>query len=360
MGREKSVRVGVVRRGGGFVLRYTDPVTGRPAERKAAATRRREAEREAGDLEQMLASGRTPAGAVTWAAARERYEVDHLAGLAPATQSAWSTAASRFEGACSPAKVADVDALMLLGFVRQLREQGRAATTIATYVRTIRAMLSWCRRIPRWIEDVPEVDLPRDRGRRARSRPPTPAEFEALLAAVPTIRPVDPEPWRHLLRGLWLSGLRLGEAAALSWDSGPMQISTVGRYPKYLIQAAGEKGRRDRTLPLTPDAAEFFLAEPDQTGRVFDIDLTVRRIGRTISEIGTASGVITNSDTGKFCTAHDLRRAFGSRWAPRVKPAVLQALMRHRNIDTTMKFYVELDADDLADALWRDFGGDKG
>ena len=36
----------------------------------------------------------------------------------------------------------------------------------------------------------------------------------------------------------------------------------------------------------------------------------------------------------------------------RVKPATLQVLMRHRSIETTMKYYVDQDADDVADELW--------
>jgi hypothetical protein len=33
-------------------------------------------------------------------------------------------------------------------------------------------------------------------------------------------------------------------------------------------------------------------------------------------------------------------------------PAVLQVLMRHADIKTTMKFYAEQDAEDTADVVW--------
>ena len=56
--------------------------------------------------------------------------------------------------------------------------------------------------------------------------------------------------------------------------------------------------------------------------------------------------------TRKFASAHDLRRAFGTRWAKRVMPAVLQRLMRHAEIGTTMKYYVTMDADSVADEVW--------
>jgi hypothetical protein len=32
--------------------------------------------------------------------------------------------------------------------------------------------------------------------------------------------------------------------------------------------------------------------------------------------------------------------------------------MRHRSIETTMKYYVGLDADDVADELWQGYGRD--
>ena len=36
-----------------------------------------------------------------------------------------------------------------------------------------------------------------------------------------------------------------------------------------------------------------------------------------------------------------------------MKPATLQLLVRHKSIETTLKYYVDQDADDVADELWR-------
>ena len=74
-----------------------------------------------------------------------------------------------------------------------------------------------------------------------------------------------------------------------------------------------------------------------------------------IAEMGKAANVkVSESRKGKvkFASAHDLRRAFGFRWAMRVMPAVLQQLMRHESIETTMQFYVGKNAEVAADALW--------
>ena len=68
-------------------------------------------------------------------------------------------------------------------------------------------------------------------------------------------------------------------------------------------------------------------------------------------EAPVEASVVVNKADGKFASAHDLRRAFGTRWAFQVKPATLKLLMRHQQIETTMRFYVDQDADDVADQL---------
>jgi integrase len=47
---------------------------------------------------------------------------------------------------------------------------------------------------------------------------------------------------------------------------------------------------------------------------------------------------------------HDLRRSFGSRYAAVVPAPVLQRLMRHADIKTTLAFYTNVD-DVLEDAI---------
>jgi integrase len=62
--------------------------------------------------------------------------------------------------------------------------------------------------------------------------------------------------------------------------------------------------------------------------------------------------VVVNKLDGKFASAHDLRRSFATRWAARVKPATLQLMMRHADIKTTLDYYVDQDADEVAAELW--------
>jgi integrase len=83
--------------------------------------------------------------------------------------------------------------------------------------------------------------------------------------------------------------------------------------------------------------------------------MTSANAGRVISDIGEEAGVMVNKAEWKYASAHDLRRSFGTRWAPRVKPATLQLLMRHKSIETTLKYYVCPDSDDVADELWAEY-----
>ena len=201
-----------------------------------------------------------------------------------------------------------------------------------------------------------------------RGRPITTEEFKRMIKAIPKVRKHDPTLWERYLTGLWLSGLRLEESTVLSWDEdSPFAVDLTGKHPRFRIYAEAEKGNRDRLLPLTPDFADLLLSTPEEerTGAVFPLlghwtgkPISPRRIGRVVSAIGKLAKVVVNKADGKYASAHDLRRAFGTRWATRVMPATLQLLMRHQSIETTMRYYVDLDANDLAAELWNRFAPD--
>jgi integrase len=155
------------------------------------------------------------------------------------------------------------------------------------------------------------------------------------------------------------------KACGCHWDcDAPLFLDLSGKHPQLRIWAEAEKGRQDRKLPLTPDFAEWLLHTPEaqRRNRVFPILtrhsprlMLPNEEGRVISAIGKKAGVIVNKDAGKYASAHDLRRSFGTRWAKRVMPAVLQKLMRHATIETTLRYYADLDADELAEDLWHEY-----
>jgi integrase len=77
-----------------------------------------------------------------------------------------------------------------------------------------------------------------------------------------------------------------------------------------------------------------------------------------IAIFGTECRVkVTETDKGpKFASAHDLRRSFGFRWAKRVMPAILQRMMRHSDIQTTMEYYITQGEQETANAVWEALG----
>jgi len=134
------------------------------------------------------------------------------------------------------------------------------------------------------------------------------------------------------------------------------------------IPAEVEKGNQDRLLPMAPEFAKFLdgVPERERRGRVFKLvtgsgqtfKTATSDVSKRVVAIGKQAGVVVDErmkgkkQLRKFASAHDLRRAFGFRWALRVMPAVLKDLMRHRSIDTTMKYYVGQNAEAMADVLW--------
>lgn len=388
-----------------WLMYYDDPVTGKRVPRSTKQTTQREAERAAAKWEAELREGRySPASNIEWSKFRERYEMEVLPSLAAGTATNCGTVFKALESAIKVRYLRDLTPERLSAFQSWLREKGKAEATIRSYLAQLKAVLKWGVDM-QMIPAVPKVKMParvKAGGKMMKGRPITGEEFERVLSKVeaglltmahrvkPKQKPrriqsqeaiakrktataalveAAAPSWRHLLRGLWLSGLRLGEALNLSWDE-PHKLHVVlnGRRPMLRIHAGLEKGNKDRLLPVTPDFAELLLATPqsERIGPVFRPLGTKGRgevrnsnyASKVIAAMGKAAGVKVDqigSGKVKYATAHDLRRSFGARWATRVMPAVLQQLMRHESIETTMRFYVGQNSEATADAVWAAF-----
>lgn len=348
-----------------FVMYYVDPVTEKLVTRSTRKRTLREAERVAALWQEELQAGRKEGDPrMTWKAFRQKYEFEKLASLSDRTLEAADTAFNHLETLVNPARLASLDETTISIFQAKLRERKIEETSIASYLRHLKAALNWAVSMG-LLPTMPKIHMPkRSKGQRMmRGRPISLDEYEMMLRTVPKVRPQDSPAWQYYLRGLWLSGLRLEESLVFSWDEdAPISVDLSGRRPRLRIYAEAEKGHRDRLLPMTPDFAAFLLETPgsQRCGTVFKLDglwtkkpMTPRRVGRVISEIGEKAGVLVNKAARKYASAHDFRRAFGTRWAQKVMPSVLQKLMRHDSIETTLRYYVDLNADEMAEALWR-------
>lgn len=372
------IRVRIFHRAGRrfFEAQWEDPVTGRKRTRSTKTAERRAAERFAAKLEVDLSAGNDrQAIRATWQEAKERYELDVFPGLRVTSRGRMRDTFRLVERVIEPARVAAIAEPQIAELTRHLRRAGRSEFTVKGHLVNLRVFLRWAHR-QKLLDRVPTIDIPSKPAGGMKGRPPTAEEFDRLLeATAKVVGDALAENWKRLLRGLWLSGLRLSEALALHWtDDSRLAIDLTHRRPMFRIQAESEKGRKFRLLPMSPDFYKFLMEQPaaERRGYVFrpECPKTGGRplldwTSKLISEIGRQAGVkVSERQTKdregkplakvKYASAHDLRRAFGFRWSTKVRAPLLMQLMRHESIATTMQFYIGRDAEAAADEMWRD------
>lgn len=366
------IKVYVVNRGAkGFYFRWKD-AAGHPHEevikdehdnlvkKKQVAWEHVPAKRAA--LERMTAGD----GSIEWLEWRTLVSEDYCSGKDRATVLSIRSVLNRIEKTLGgpPDTLAAITAQSLSRHAAFCREIGRSENTIASHFRTLRGILAWAVEQDHISAIPPFPRVPRAMGSRSRGRPLTDKEFAAVRAAIPkAVEPGTEQSWDHFLEGLWFSGLRLAESLKLTWEpstSGFWLDFSDRKRPKLAIHAGSEKGKKHRLLPLTPDFARWLNQKKncgDRIGFVFrplvrygNPTSSASQCSHVISDIGAASGVQT--EPGRHPTAHDLRRSFGLRWAMLVTPAVLQQLMRHASIQTTLEYYARADADRWHDEVY--------
>lgn len=343
-----------------YRLYWMNPATGKRDYKSTRCVRRRDAEREAKILEDSLNSTKYRGdGSTTWDTLTERYDEEQLSGKAKATRDKSLRVLARLETEMHVVTLSDVTPQTLSAHVGKLRKAKLSEQTIGSHLRHLKAALRWAEG-QGMIARCPKFPVIRQRAWEnvAHGRPITDAEFAKLEAAALQRGP----EWGLLVRGLWLSGMRLTESLAATWHPSGFQIDFSGDRPYYRIHAGSEKGNATRLLAVTPDAAAFFEQLRAESGPVFPMaDRDMSTVSRHLTNIAKAAGVTIHDARGKerFAGAHDLRRSFGERWAARVQPHILKELMRHASITTTMTYYVLADARRTSDAVWG-FGANSG
>lgn len=357
--RGDQPRVRVVRyKSRPYGLRWTQ-ADGSYREVSSGCTRLRDAEREAARLEVQLSESAIDSPDIGWRQFRERYEQEKLPQLSESSYVQWQTTANWLERTINPRRLADINRSMLSRFQGQLREHVSEAS-VRSYLRTLLAALGWAADVD-LIAEAPRIRLPRRTGtRNMRSRPINVEEFERILMAVPRVRPHDAPAWEKFLLGLWHSGLRVDELRRLSWNQGEqLSLDLTHEVPLIRMVAGGHKSRRDEFQPVTPEFwALIKTAPPNRQGHVFPLSgrrgqMTRKATTRVVATIGHAAGVITEPDSGKTATSHDIgRRAFLTRMDQVLSIAELQKWARHASPATTMGYYHHRTAVELGRKVW--------
>lgn len=328
-----------------LMLQWHDPVTGKRKSQSAGTADQDEAETKRADKEYELNHGlHQEATRLSWERFRELFEQEYVAPLRENTRINYTATLDRFEELCKPPRMDQITARTVSAFTAALRtlktskaKGGMQPSTVKVRLQFLHTALSWAveqgflAKCPKF----PSVKVP-DRKPR-----PVPVEsFERLLAKSP-----DQQTSAYLLCG-WLAGLRLCEAYLLEWEESALApyVDLAGN--RIVLPGGFVKGVRDQWVPLDTVLGEALLALPRHGRRVFRFvdGRPGRYFGRVVSASAVSDRVTALAKAaGVKLTMHTLRKGFGCRYAGKVPAQVLQKLMRHSNIRTTMDYYANVD-----------------
>lgn len=269
----------------------------------------------------------------------------------------------------------------LLAGEQSRRKKPRSHHTVKGYIGCILAALNWAH-LQGWLAAAPKIrKLKTPRLKELKGRPITEQEFDAMLNATATVvGETVAESWKHVLKGLWTSALRLDELMHVSWDkSGTIRpVWGNGSFPVLEIPAAMQKNDTEQNIPLPPWFEAILLETPkdQRTGWAFtplSLQFKAGRkvrhkrpqadwVGKIISRIGKEAKIeveaaqVRTGRPAKYASAHDLRRSCGERMRNAgVPPLVICRVMRHSSWETTRKHYapsdVQMDAQVLSSCL---------
>lgn len=357
-----------------YVCQWEDPITGITKMKSARTANRREADKFAGCLEASINDGRTiDPNRTTWTVLADRYEKEVLTGKAPKTMAKFKAIRGWIERVINPKLACALDASELSKLQSKMRDDGLAEATIKTNLSALRACLNWGKDIVKIIANVPAILMP-TRTNKMKGRAITIGEFIKMLEAIPKV--IDEphvESFHFLLVGLWLSGLRLHEALRLTWtptsDGISVELGEDGS-ARIRIEANADKSTEQRLLPLAVDFCQFLTAVPadQRIGNVFrplvqGMKGNLMRMdtcSKLITRIGEEAGILVaeyppkpgeTEPRVKYASAHDLRRSFATRWAETLTEEQLQAVMRHKSIETTRNFYAKKNVSKVQEGL---------
>jgi integrase len=323
-----------------LMLQWIDPDTGRRKSKSAGTAEPKEAEKARADLEYELNHGRyQEASRLTWERFRELFEAEYAAATRPCTQANFRATLDAFEALCQPGRLRSISERTISQFAAGLRERGcygkkgAQPSTIQVRLQFLHTALNWAvdQKMLPGCPKFPSIKVPRKRPQ------PVPAEsFERLLDKAP-----DDNMRAYLLSG-WLAGLRLAEAAALEWEETDKAPWLDLARDRIVLPAKFVKAVEDQWIPLDPVLREALEKLPRYGPKVFRF---VGHDGASITTAGISQRVAAIAKRAKVRLGmHSLRKGFGCRYAGKVPAQVLQRLMRHSDIKTTMDYYANIDA----------------
>jgi integrase len=325
-----------------LMLQWLDPDTGKRKSKSAETADEEKAETARADLEYELNNGlHKEAARMSWEKFRELFEAEYVAGLRLDTRRNYAATLDLFERLCCPRSLRGVSERTISAFAAGMRKlpgrrkgaESMAPGTIKVRLQFLHTALSWAveQKMFPAVPRFPAIKVPK------KDPQPVPLEsFERLLAKAEG----DPQMQAYLLCG-WLAGLRLSEALALEWEASEKAPYLDLARDRIVLPAEFAKAVKDQWVPLDPELRRVLEALPRHGRRVFRFpgergELGAGGVSQRVADLARKAGV--------KLTMKALRRGFGCRYAGKVSAHVLQRLMRHANIKTTLDYYANIDA----------------
>jgi len=208
------------------------------------------------------------------------------------------------------------------GYLRYLRQQGNATSTIIRKVSSLKGFYNWLIREERAAENpFAFMDLPR----RGKSLPKTLSvrEVEKLLST-----PDLSLAHKVAVELLYACGLRVTELVTLT----PDHVSLGGGYLRCL-----GKGNKERMIPMGDVTRDLIAVYLTQSPRPADLPLLVQPDGRAFSRYDIWRLLKALGETlGKSISPHTLRHSFATHLLENgADLRVVQELLGHSDISTT-------------------------
>ena len=364
-----------------WVLYWLDPESGKRRTKYTDHQSEKDAIYEAGQQElELRRQYSNNVDDIGWDRFVELYQDTEYKRMKPKTRKNYDGVFSMVEQFLRPVDLKDINTLALDRYRAHLREEGKAFNTIAKHMRHLKTAMRWAQK-RKCLSELPDFGYEisssgEGTDEEMKGRPITLEEFERMLSVLLRViiksgkSSSEAEPdtrripyWQHLLEGLWLSGLRSGEAYMLRWDDlehGCYVNQTDGLWSIRFPKGFQKNGKR-QDHPITSDFQAFLQQTPQnqRTGWVFNpIGNTGERVSqstmeRNLRKTGCKANVRV-SDSGEkvsYAGCHTLRRSFGTRWSSQVTPSILKQLMRHKSITTTERYYVSHSLENIAEVL---------
>ncbi len=277
----------------------------------------------------------------SWADFREEYEERGQPGTTGGTRNLTRYTFDHFERLVKPVHVSAISSRTVAGYVSarsvELARDKGSRVSPATVNRELRNLRAILRSAHRWgyLARVPEIDFLKEPGKLPTYV--TPEHFAKLYLHADAPRWPNDGPfapcdwWRALLVTAYMTGWRIGSLLALRREDIDLDRGQV------LSRAADNKGKRDQRVPLHPIVADHLRKLASFSPLVFAWNHPRRGLFDEFHAIQTAAGVRPEGPKA-FYGFHDLRRAFATMNAATLTPDALQALMQHKDYQTTQRY----------------------